>query len=350
MIKFKWATTIALILIAVLFATYFVHTDYIIIKPGSAEDLSRLITVEDETATENKGKFFLVTVSQQRARLLLLLWGIIHPHVEVELRSGIIPPGMTEQEYRHILEQWMVESKLMAQTIALRKLGYTVEIISKGVFVDGFLEDSPSYGILKKGDVITAVDGTRVELANEVISAVQDREVGDPVVLTVLREEEPLEVSVTTFPMPDNPTLPALGIYIRTLHWEPVLPIEVRMETGQIAGPSAGVMFVLEIMNQLTPEDITAGRLIAGTGTIDINERVGPIGGVSQKIVAAEKAGAEYFIVPVENYEEARQARRRINLVPVKTLQEVLDFLDTLEPVEEGTGSSTCPFPVELAA
>jgi len=90
------------------------------------------------------------------------------------------------------------------------------------------------------------------------------------------------------------------------------------------------LMFVLEILNQLLPEDLTAGKLIAGTGTMDLDENVGQIGGVYQKVIAAERAGAEYFFVPVENYEAAKAAAHKITLVPVTNLQEVLDFLDSL--------------------
>ena len=103
------------------------------------------------------------------------------------------------------------------------------------------------------------------------------------------------------------------------------------MNTGRIGGPSAGLMFVLEILNQLQPEDLTVGRDIAGTGTIDINENVGRIGGVVQKVVAAEKAGAEYFLVPRSNYEQAKKVARNIELVPVDNLGEVLLFLSNLD-------------------
>mgnify|MGYP000886986049 FL=1 len=153
----------------------------------------------------------------------------------------------------------------------------------------GFLENSPSRGILSKGDLITAVDGENTLLAGEVISAVQQRQVGDPVRLTVLRDSEKLELTVITVPHPDDPKLPALGVFISTLSWEPVLPIDVELATGEIAGPSAGLMFVLEILNQLQPGDLTSGHLIAGTGTIDINENVGPIGGGVQKRVSARR-------------------------------------------------------------
>lgn len=317
------------VLLGLLFVGFFIPTDFILIKPGAAQDLSKMVNVEGADI-DDQGKFFLVTVAQQQARLWPFIYGYLHPHIEVRRYSSVIPPGMQQYEYRLLLEQWMQESKNTAKVIALRRAGYEVEILSEGVAVVGFLEQSPSRGILEKGDLITAVDGEKTILAGEVISAVQKRRVGAPVQLTVLRDTEELNLTVNTGQHPNDPQVPALGVYISTRDWKPVLPIDVEMETGEIAGPSAGLMFVLEIMNQLDPADLTGGNLVAGTGTIDINENVGPIGGVFQKVIAAEREGAAYFFVPVENYEEAKTAVHNITLVPVKNLQEALDFLDSL--------------------
>ncbi len=326
----KRKIVVFLVVLGLLFLGFFIRTDYVLVKPGSAQDLREIVNVEGADQ-DDVGKFFLVTVAQQQSGLWSLVYGYLHPYIEVQRLSNVIPPGMQEHEYRRILEQWMRESKNTAQVIALRRAGYDVEIISEGVVVAGFLDQSPSKGILKKGDLITAIDGRKTLLAGEVISAVQQRRAGDPVQLTVLRDTEELNLTVTTGPHPDDPKLPALGVYISTLDWEPVLPIDIELETGEIAGPSAGMMFVLEILNQLEPDDLSGGRLVAGTGTIDINENVGPIGGVFQKVIAAERAGADYFFVPVENYEDAKKAVHHITLVPVKTLQEALDYLNSFD-------------------
>ncbi|HOL17848.1 MAG TPA: PDZ domain-containing protein [Bacillota bacterium] len=328
---------VVLAIIVLLYIAFIYQTDYVLIKPGSAEELRPLITVEGADP-DDTGKLYLVTVTQQRANVLTALYGLLHPHIDLRLLGEVIPEGMTQEEYREILDLMMEESKLLAKLIALRRAGYQVEIISEGTIVEGFLDGSPSLGVLQKGDIITAVDGVPVSMASEAITLVQNRRVGDAVRLTIKRGETTREVEITTREYPDSPGTPALGIYIRTVHGEPVLPLDIEMDTGKIGGPSAGLMFVLEILNQLTPGDITGGHLIAGTGTIDTNERVGRIGGVFQKVIAAERAGAEFFIVPEGNYEEARKAAREIELVPVSTLQDVLDFLEGLS-----TGSAARP-------
>ena len=308
---------------------FFIQTNYVLIKPGSAEALRPLITVEGADQ-DSHGQFYLVTVAQRKANLLTLIYGYLHPHIEVRKLVDVLPKGMTQAEYRELLAHWMNESKNLARMIALEKTGYEVEFKSVGTVIAGFLDDSPSQGILAEGDIIVAVDGNAVRVADEVISAVRDRQIGEAVNLTVLRDDVEHEFTIITRANPDTPDQPALGVYIRTLYSEPLFPVEITMETGKIGGPSAGLMFVLEIIDQLTPGDLTGGRRVAGTGTIALNEQVGRIGGVFQKVIAAEKEGVEYFIVPEGNYHEARQAARRIKLVPVSTLQDALDFLETL--------------------
>jgi len=315
---------LGLVIVSLLF-----QTNYVLMQPGSTEDLRNLIAVEGADQ-DDAGKLFLVTVAQQRANLLQAVYGSLHPHIEVVPLGEVIPREMDEQEYRELLDMWMKESQLLAQLIALQRVGYQVDIISEGVIIEGFLEDGPSEDLLKRGDIIIAVDGIPVAVAGEVITEVQNRRVGDPVALTISRNEITQEIKITTGSNPGSPMIAALGIYIRTLHWKPVLPVAIEMKTGDIGGPSAGLMFVLEIINQLTPEDITKGRLIAGTGVIDVNEQVGRIGGVFQKVIAAERAGADFFIVPKDNYDEAKKAVGEIELVPVSTLQEVMDFLENL--------------------
>lgn len=345
--KRKSKFTLLLVALGLFIAGYFIRTDHVLVQPGSAQDLREMVAVEGGDRDDG-GKFFLVTVAQKQTNLWSLLYGYLNSDVEIQRLSKVIPQGMNEQEYYELLEQLMEESKNTARVIALRRAGYDVKIISEGVVVAGFLEQSPSEGILKKGDLITAIDGRETLLAGEVISEVQQRQVGDAVKLTVMRDSEILDLSVTTAPHPDDPSLPALGVYISTLDWKPVLPLEIKLETGEIAGPSAGLMFVLEILNQLQPGDLTGGHLIAGTGTIDVNENVGSIGGVYQKVIAAEKAGAEYFFVPVENYEEAKKAVQQITLVPVNTLQEALEYLDALaltgkSSLEPGSSTTLAP-------
>ncbi|HHX74315.1 MAG TPA: PDZ domain-containing protein [Firmicutes bacterium] len=320
----------AIAVVALGAALLFLRTGYLIVRPGSAEDLSRIVKAEQKAGTD-AGSFYLVTVTQQYASPMLLLYGLVDPIVDVRPKSSVIPPGIDPKDYRKLMVRWMEESQNLAKVIALRKLGYEVPLTSDGVEVVQVEQNSPAKGLLFPGDIITAVDGRTVYLTDELMDIVQSRPVGDTVRLEVKRNGESREVTVATTTHTELPEKAAIRVLIRTLNWQPVLPLKIDIEVGKISGPSAGLMFVLEILNQLDPRDLTGGQKIAGTGTINLEEKIGPIGGVRQKVRAAEEQGAEYFLVPLENYEEAQTAVRSITLVPVGTLDDALHFLYSLE-------------------
>lgn len=308
---------------------YITRPNYFVVSPGAAQDMKEFVEVPD-VDMEDEGTFYLVTVSQHRANWPLFLYGLINPVVDLVPETQAIPPGMDPEEYRELMRLWMEESQLLAKTLALRRAGYTVLVESDGVLIVEVMEGSPVQGSLMAGDVIKAVDGREVQLTEELIQIVQAREAGDSVEITFEREGEVRQEVVNTAEHPEEEGRAALQVLVRTLNWQPLLPVDINIETGGITGPSAGLMFVLEILNQLDPADIARGKKIAGTGTVNINEEVGPIGGVKQKVVAAEKAGAEYFLVPDKNFDEAQKTAKNITLVRVRTLQEALDFLSTL--------------------
>ncbi|NLM45618.1 MAG: PDZ domain-containing protein [Firmicutes bacterium] len=320
----------AIAVVALAAALLFSRTGYFLVRPGSAEDLSRIVAVEQKAGAD-AGSFYLVTVTQQTASPLMLFFGALDPIVDVRRKSSVVPPGMDLKEYNNLMVRWMEESQNLAKVIALRELGYEVPITSDGVEVVQVEEDSPAQGILFPGDIITAVDGKTVYLTNELMDIVQSRPIGETVRLKVVRNGEEREVTVPTTRHTELPDKAAIRVLIKTLNWQPILPFRIEIEVGEISGPSAGLMFVLEILNQLDPHDLTAGYKIAGTGTINLQREIGPIGGVRQKVRAAEKERADYFLVPLENYAEAKTAVRSITLVPVETLDDALQFLRSLE-------------------
>jgi Lon-like protease len=319
-----------LVITALLIPGFFIRLDYFIIQPSRAVNLREIIFIENADQ-DDQGSFYLVTVTQHRASPFTFIYGYLHPHMTINPMDSIIPVDMDESEYRQLLTENMIESRHLAQVVALRRIGYEVDIVSDGVQVIGFLENPPAEGFLEEGDKIIYVDEQPVFLATEVPLLVQDRTVGAEVNLTIVRGDQLIELSVPTGPSPTDEEMPFLGIFIKTLPWEPIIPININIKTGRIGGPSAGLMFVLEIMNQYLQDDLTAGKSIAGTGTIDLNENVGRIGGVVQKVIAAEKAGVDYFIVPEGNYEKAKEVARKVELVPVANLDQALQFLATLD-------------------
>jgi PDZ domain-containing protein len=222
-------------------------------------------------------------------------------------------------------------SKETAITLALRRLGYEVAATSEGVLIADVDETAPAIDVLQPDDVITAVEGMIVSLPEDIGSALADYKPGDAITLDLKRNDENLTVQVELVARDDDPDAPMIGISVAALDPRFEFPFPIDIDPGLIGGPSAGMMYTLAVMELLGPESLSSGHVIAGTGTIDVDGNVGGIGGVRQKVVAAEAAGAEVMLVPASNYDEALTAPRNgIELIPVATLDEVLEALADL--------------------
>jgi len=328
------AVSLGFIILIIFTMGFLVQLNYFLVKPGSAEKLGNLIQVEGKSRQE-QGQFYMLTVSQHPANLWGFLYGYFHPAVDLRPISKVVPSDISMEEYNDLMRSWMQESKHLAGVIALRRAGYEVPIVSDGVEIVKVLPDSPARGILQAGDIITAVGGKSVYLAEEVVAGIQKKTVGEKVKIAFQHKEENKEAAIPTVSHLEDPYQAALRLYVRTLNWKPLFPLKIEIETGPVSGPSAGMMFVLEILDRLLPENLTGGHRIGGTGTIALDGKVGGIGGVKQKVLAAEGAGLEYFLVPAENYKEASQVATRLQVVSVDNLEEALNFLGTLHSVSE---------------
>lgn len=325
------------IIIIIFIIINFIPTSFYLMTPGVAEDLSPIISVENGYKDRIKGSFLLTAVGSQKATV----WDYIYVKTiqprghELEIISEQLPEGINMDKYLEMMTDLMEESKLTAEAVALQKLGYDVKVHGEGVEIVEVLENSDAYNRLQSGDIITAIDGKETEIASVAVDIIRNREVGDNVNLEILRDNETIDLSVETIELSESPGKPSIGILITTKNLNYEFPIEVEYETGEIVGPSAGGMFALEIYNQLVEEDLTRGKKIAGTGTINLEGEVGQIDGIEQKIITAEEAGAEIFILPEENFEEANKVKTDIQLVPVKTFEEAVEFLKEQQNISE---------------
>lgn len=317
------------ILIIIFIIINFIPTSFYVMSPGIAEELSPRISVEDGYKDQIKGSFLLTAVGSQKATI----WDYIYVKTfkprgyELEIISEQLPEGINMDKYLQMMEDLMEESKLTAEAVALQKIGYDVKIQGEGVEIIEVLENSEAHGKLENGDIITSIEGQQTDIASVAVDIIRNREIGDTVDLEVLRNNKKISLTVETIELSESPGKPSIGILITTKNLNYEFPIEVKYDTGNIVGPSAGGMFALEIYNQLVEEDLTNGKKIAGTGTINIEGEIGPIDGIEQKIIAAEEAQAEIFILPEENFEAAKKVKTSIKLVPVKTFDEAVEFL-----------------------
>jgi PDZ domain-containing protein len=330
-LKKRWHSGLFIILLLIVF-NYYLSLKFTVIAPGITVDLKNIVTVENGNK-DAKGSFFLTTVSSRTLNIPLLLYAAIDPYVNIEPKEEMIPPGWEIKKYIEYTKQWMKESQKIAEVVALRKAGYNPEIRGDGAQVVEIMTDSPARGKLFPGDIIKKVDGRRVNLADEMVKGVTSHKIGETVNLEVERKGRILNITVPTVESKTEKGKAVIGVYITTLNWKPLLPANINIDTGEIGGPSAGSMFVLEILNQLLPEDLTKGYKIAGTGTIGLDEQIGEIGGVQQKVIAAHRDGAQIFFVPEGNAGDAMLAARGLDIkvVPVRKLDDMLNYLRALK-------------------
>jgi PDZ domain-containing protein len=239
----------------------------------------------------------------------------------------------TREESQRENLQMMDNSKLVASAVALRQLGYPVKVTGTGVQIASIAEDVPAKAVLHPGDVVVRAAGKRTLIDRDLIAAIDGKHPGDKVALTIEpggKASKRRDVTVTLAPRPQQPTEPMLGVTIQTRGLNYKLPFPIRVATGDVGGPSAGLAFTLAILDRLTPGSLTGGAKVAVTGEISPDGRVLEVGGVGQKAVAARHEGARLMIVPKAEVAEARKRAGSLKVVGVSTLRDALRALDRL--------------------
>ena len=224
----------------------------------------------------------------------------------------------------------MDDSQLAAKKVALEQLGYTVKATGAGAIVAEVVKGSPADGHLEDGDVITAIDGQPVRLAEQVGTIVRAKPAGTTFVFTVTRKGRTRSETITTVAAKSGPLRgkPQVGIAPVTKDLKLDFPVDVTIDPGPVSGPSAGLAFTLTIIDELTPGSLTGGQKVAVTGTMDLDGNVGEVGGVPQKTAAALDAGAKLFIVPTAEVKQAKaRAGSKATVVGVNTIEGALRAL-----------------------
>ncbi|MFI5889219.1 PDZ domain-containing protein [Actinoplanes sp. NPDC051513] len=312
---------------------------YVVLKPGptvntlGSSNGTEVIKVTNAKTTESSGQLRLTTVNVQSQ--VELVWAIsswFSKKDAVVPRELIYPPGQTEKQVEQQNAQEWTDSQESAVTVALTKLGYPIQTYVKSVSPDG-----AATGLLQADDVITAVDGAKVTTPTGLTDAVRSKPAGTTFTVSYARAGKPGSVKITTKADPKDGKTPRLGVEIDTKQPH---PFDVEIDLDKIGGPSAGLMFTLGIMDKLEPEDLTGGKIIAGTGTIDDDGNVGPIGGIPQKLVGAKGAGAQIFLVPKDNCAEA--LKNAVDGLPMAEVATVDDALTALKTFTSGGTPKPC--------
>jgi PDZ domain-containing protein len=333
------ALLVGVLVVAPLGAT----SPYFLITPGGTFDIgSRLRIPEDRLRP--MGKMAFTAVYEQEATWGEVARARLVGGAETVPAVDIRPPGTTQEQVNQTNKRLIDESKPIAAVVGLRAAGYPVEITGQGAEVEGILRGMPADGVLQVGDVIVGVDGTPIETTNTLIELVRRHQVGDQVSLAVSRAGQRSELVLDTRSSPSEPGRPIIGITISTYLFEVRTPFPVDIESDNVGGPSAGFMFALGVLDAVTDGDLTRGYFIAGTGTIAADGTVGAVGGAAEKALAAEQDGAQVFLVPRDDFEEAKRWVRTIQLVPIDRFDDGLRALCNLQPLP-GAASPDVPAP-----
>ncbi|HLS20158.1 MAG TPA: SepM family pheromone-processing serine protease [Bacillota bacterium] len=323
------------IVISTLLSTF--KMPYYIYKPGRADALDPMVEIDG--SYNSVGDMHLVTVSGIQATPVQYAWAKVYPHHDVVPLEQVRPEGVSDEDYRHAQLQLMESSQQAAMVVAYEAAGANITIDYEGVFVVSVIDNMPAQGHLEIGDLIVSVDGQKMEASEDIINYVTTKDANETVELEIIREDEPLTKTLTLKPFADHPDKVGIGVQLVTDRKVSVDP-EVRFSSGNIGGPSAGLMFSLKIYDLLTEDDLTKGYEIAGTGEVDYEGNVLRVGGVDKKVIAANKAGCDIFFVPFEggaahsNFELAKATAEKINasmeIVPVDTFTEAVEYLQQL--------------------
>lgn len=327
---------------AILFLLLFVMpTPYYIMQPGSALEVRPMIQVEGSKNKE-QGAFFMTTVSMREGNLLGAILSRWDSRYELLPREQVLVEGEDPVEYERRQKEIMKQSQQNAVLAAFREAGHPYKEQLLGVRVLRVLEKMSGAQVLKQGDVIHQVNGKPVRSPEDLIGQLSEKKVGETVRLELTRKGKTLtpEVKLGSLGKVGGEGRPGIGIEPMTERKIQTQP-EVKIQAEEIGGPSAGLMFSLEVINQLENGDLTQGYRVAGTGTISAKGEVGQIGGIQHKIVAAEEEGADIFFVPADirpgdsNEKKAIRTAKKIGanmkVIPVKSLSEALGFLKKQE-------------------
>ncbi|ARD49198.1 SepM family pheromone-processing serine protease [Sporosarcina sp. P33] len=342
----KWGIAAALLIAVALLALY--PLDMYISRPGGAYDLAPLVEVSGGD-TDDRGTFSLMTIAIGKATPLTYAWSHVSGKMKLLPAANVRRHGESDEEYGVRQKKLMTDSKIHAISVAFEKAGLPIDRKFTGVFVAGVLPEGASAGKLRVGDVIQSINNRQFTSAEEFIDAFSNMSKGQQVDLNVKRGKETLQIPVKLAELPGTHGRAGIGIEFEeqiTLETEP----EVDIRTEDIGGPSAGLMFTLELMNRLVDADLTKGYHIAGTGEMHEDGSVGRIGGIDFKVIAADRQDIEIFFAPDDelpeevkkknpqlqsNYEEAKATAEKIGtkmkIVPVKTIDDALRYLEKLE-------------------
>jgi Lon-like protease len=327
--RLSWPTlalALGAALLVIVVALYLAPSDQYILLPDEPRALDPLVVVKGERPQRDAGGFYYVAVDVRQASVLEKLFPSLQDGASLVPERVINPEGVDEGVRRRGELREMRRSQRYATAVALKELGFPVRIEPVGARVANTIDGYPAAGKLRAGDLILRVDGTPVAIPDDLTRILSQRAPGSTVRLRFRRGGRLREVAIRTVRNPANPRKPFLGVQLADP--KVTLPLGVRFDLGQVGGPSAGLAFALDLMEEFG-RDVDRGRRVAATGEIRLDGSVHAVGGVKQKTIGARESDVDLFLVPGENAAEARRYADGLRIVPVDSFQQALHALAT---------------------
>jgi len=317
------------LLVVVFLALWIIPSNTYIFLPDRAHAVDPLVDVQGGKTPKDGGGVYFVDIFVRKASLIERLWPGIHEGAQLVPQSQILAPGVNESQRRTADALEMTRSQQIAAALALRAAGYRVVAKPTGVLVEQVAPDAPAAGKLLPTDVIVAANSTPVRVPADLRRVVSRQKPGALVRLSVRRGSKLTQVDVRTIADPSRPSRSVIGVFIDQAAFIK-LPLKVKIDAGDIGGPSAGLPFALGVLEELG-RDVDHGNRIAATGQVELDGTVSPVGGLKQKTIGVRKSGIRVFLVPAgDNAAEARRYAHGVRIVPVHSFRQALRALATL--------------------
>ncbi|KRE93310.1 hypothetical protein ASG89_07375 [Paenibacillus sp. Soil766] len=297
-------------------------TSYLVTYPGITLNMNRYAQAESGS---KHGDISGVLIFERPAFPMDWLYAKLFKDYTFEKIESL---GMSLGEYNQEVRTMKEDANAAGSAIAFHKVGIGKGILADGVRITAVLQNTKAAEVLQPSDVITALNGQPITMTQELSERMQGIKPGESIRLSVIRNKAKVELMVATRASTDDPARASIGIMIANeLRYD--IPELVTYHTYLLheGGPSHGAMLALTLIDQLTPCGVTYGHHVAGTGTIEPDGSVGPVGGLVQKAYTVSRTNADVFFVPVSNEAEARKGAGDLLIVPVRTLDDILNWL-----------------------
>ncbi|MBD5431576.1 MAG: PDZ domain-containing protein [Lactobacillus sp.] len=331
-----WIVSIIILVIFALVAMW--PTKYYIEGPGQSVPVSQFVNSKQKTKRQDNLYMVTVSVTAQRASVFQYLWSFTKPY-DSRISEDELLQGQTNSQYQELQNWYMETSQQNAIYYAAKRAGLKPTLKYQGVYVMGVQKNSSFKNKLQIGDTVLGANGIKFRSTDEMMSYLAKQKIGSKVKIQVLRNKTPMTYNGKIVKVAGTGKA---GIGIQLVERVSVsTDPKVTIDAGDIGGPSAGLMFALQSYEIFSHKTLAKGHKIAGTGTINSVGKVGIIGGVDKKVVAANRVGAEVFFAPTDstgvkksetNYEVAKRTAKKINskmkIVPVSNFNDALTYLE----------------------